>query len=43
MIRHELSWLLFDGETENEILANPYIFEDDVDTHLHGLFKNEQS
>ena len=26
----ELNWLLNEGETENEILANPYLFEDDV-------------
>ena len=41
--RHELSWLLFEGETENEILANPYIFENDVETLLQGLFEKEQS
>ena len=33
-VRHELSWLLLEGETENEILANPYIFKDDVETLL---------
>ena len=42
MARHELSWLLFEGETENEILANPYIFEDDVESLLQGLFEKEQ-
>jgi hypothetical protein len=26
----ELNWLLNEGETVNEIKANPYIFEDDV-------------
>lgn len=41
--KHELSWLLFEGETENEILANPYIFEDDVEILLQGLFEKEQS
>ena len=41
--KHELSWLLFEGETENEILANPYIFQDEVETLLQGLFEKEQS
>jgi len=42
-VKHDLSWLLFEGETENEILANPYIFEDDVECLLQGLFEKEQS
>ena len=40
--RHELSWLLFDGETENEILANPYLFEDDMEVLLQNLFVKDQ-
>ena len=40
--RHELSWLLFDGETENEILANPYLFEDDMKVLLQNLFVKDE-
>lgn len=41
--KHELSWLLFEGETENEILANPYIFQDEVESLLEDLFEKEKS
>jgi len=38
---YELSWLLFQGESEQEISANPYMFEDDVHTLIESLFNKD--
>jgi len=37
----ELSWLFFQGETEQEIFANPFLFDHDVKVLIDGLFDKE--
>ena len=39
----ELSWLLMEDETEQELLANPYMFKDDVDNLLSSIFDKSMS
>ena len=39
---HDLTWLLFENETENEVLFNPYLYDDDVHQLLRNLFVNKK-